>query len=57
MTGTATIQGVAHPAYDRIHFATMALESGARRLGITESNVRKRYERAKKMMRQNLGQT
>ena len=35
MTGTATIQGVAHPAYDRIHFATMALESGARRLGIT----------------------
>ena len=23
------------PAYDRIHFATMAVESGARRLGIT----------------------
>ena len=29
----------------------------ARKLGITEANVRKRYERAKKMMRQNLGQT
>jgi RNA polymerase sigma-70 factor (ECF subfamily) len=28
----------------------------ARELGITEANVRKRYERAKKMMRQNLGQ-
>ena len=28
----------------------------ARRLGITEANVRKRFERAKKMMRQNLGQ-
>ena len=26
---------VGQPAYDRIHFATMALESGARRLGIT----------------------
>ena len=28
----------------------------AQRLGITEANVRKRYERARKMMRQSLGQ-
>lgn len=34
-----------------------SIRETARRLGITESNVRKRYERAKKMMRQNLGQT
>ena len=33
-----------------------SVQETARRLGITESNVRKRYERAKKMMRQNLGQ-
>ncbi len=26
---------IGRPTYDRIHFATMALESGARRLGIT----------------------
>ena len=26
---------IGQAAYDRIHFATMALESGARRLGIT----------------------
>ena len=29
----------------------------ADRLGITEANVRKRYERAKKMMRQAIDQT
>ena len=34
-----------------------SIRETARRLGITEANVRKRYERAKKMMRQNLGQT
>ena len=33
-----------------------SIQETARRLGITEANVRKRYERAKKMMRQNLGQ-
>ena len=34
-----------------------SISETARRLGITEANVRKRYERAKKMMRQNLGET
>ena len=34
-----------------------SIQETALRLGITEANVRKRYERAKKMMRQNLGQT
>jgi len=32
-------------AYDRIHFATMALESGAKRLGITPQTM---YRRLKK---------
>ena len=40
-------------AYDRVHFATMALESGARRLGITP---RAMYRRLKKqdLIRQRL---
>ena len=33
-----------------------SISETARMLGITEANVRKRYERAKKMMRQNPGQ-
>lgn len=33
------------PAYDRIHFATMALESGAKRLGIPPLTM---YRRLKK---------
>ena len=34
-----------------------SIRETARRLGITEANVRKRYERAKKMMRQSMGET
>ena len=34
-TATNKQASAGRPAYDRIHFATMALESGARRLGIT----------------------
>jgi len=37
-----------------VHDYTVAETAG--KLGITEANVRKRYERAKKLMRQNLGQ-
>lgn len=33
------------PAYDRIHFATMALESGAKRLGITPLEMYRRLKR------------
>lgn len=33
------------PAYDRIHFATMALESGAKRLGITPLAMYRRLKR------------
>ena len=33
------------PAYDRIHFATMALESGAKRLGITPREMYRRLKR------------
>lgn len=33
-----------------------SISETARKLGITEANVRKRYERAKKMMRKNPGQ-
>lgn len=33
------------PAYDRIHFATMALESGAKRLGITPLDMYRRLKR------------
>lgn len=32
-------------AYDRIHFATMALESGAKRLGITPQAMYRRLKR------------
>lgn len=32
-------------AYDRIHFATMALESGAKRLGITPQVMYRRLKR------------
>lgn len=32
-------------AYDRIHFATMALESGARRLGIPAQTMYRRLKR------------
>ena len=32
-------------AYDRIHFATMALESGAKRLGITPLAMYRRLKR------------
>ena len=34
-----------------------SVQETADRLGITEANVRKRYERAKKMMRQAIEQT
>lgn len=33
------------PVYDRIHFATMALESGAKRLGITPQTMYRRLKR------------
>lgn len=33
------------PAYDRIHFATMAVESGAKRLGITPQAMYRRLKR------------
>ena len=33
------------PAYDRIHFATMAMESGAKRLGITPQARHRRLKR------------
>ncbi len=33
------------PAYDRIHFAMMALESGAKRLGITPQAMYRRLKR------------
>jgi len=33
------------PAYDRIHFAMMALESGAKRLGITPLAMYRRLKR------------
>ncbi len=35
MTATNYQASAGCPTYDRIHFATMALESGARRMGIT----------------------
>ena len=35
MTATNYQVSARCPAYDRIHFATMALESGAHRMGIT----------------------
>lgn len=33
------------PAYDRIHFATMAVESGAKRLGISPLAMYRRLKR------------
>lgn len=36
---------IRRPAYDRIHFATMALESGARRIGITPLAMYRRLKR------------
>ena len=42
MTGTTYNRT---PAYDRIHFATMALESGAKRLGITPQAMYRRLKR------------
>lgn len=42
MTGTAYDRT---PAYDRIHFVTMAVESGAKRLGITPQAMYQRLKR------------
>lgn len=49
----ALVTGRKKAAYDRIHFATMALESGAKRLGITPQAM---YRRLKKqdLIRQRL---
>lgn len=44
-TNNISRHSVARPAYDRIHFATMALESGARRLGITPLDMYRRLKR------------
>ena len=44
-TNNISRHSVARPAYDRIHFAMMALESGARRLGITPLDMYRRLKR------------
>lgn len=45
ITRTVTNVTTISPAYDRIHFATMALESGAKQLGITPQAMYRRLKR------------